>query len=672
LLPAVARTADGTVPATFGSTSGIAGVVVDPLGRGLERVEVFLVPDSGVARLDAPPVGPMRVETDGLGRFVAHGLVPGIYRVAAVKSGYGVFFDRVNTQLRSTLDVVLHPIPGPGEPGADNVADDAAWSLRLPGRSVWHDLVPGAVDGAVEVRSGPAATDGSSSLLGEFLAGRVDQTIAIAAPSAAAWSGGVQGSATRMQLSSAITERARLEFTGARASLDGGRIEDSSALPASYESTALDVGFRYQTSAEDRVDVRAFWASRDFAVGLPGGGAVVPAQAADSVWGYDAGWTRQLDADSTLAIRMDYAASTLALPSAGASTSDAWSGGHDALASGANRAVGAGGTYHVLPGDGHEVRVVFGARFTDLALPDLRPVPAGRPVLRLDEAGWDLRIEAEDVWSIHGPFALIYGLGYRHRIADAETALLIPAVGGAYASGPVSVRAVVRYHAEAVLARGDLTVNLDPLEERTSRNAIGYEAIAETRLPLGFEVRGGVSYAPIRTDPVGYEGGAYADLSRPLYVSNGDASTHEVAGTLSRVTGPVRTYVEVRRGEVVGDLAAVLPFDLPFHALDEATLRFRAGRIGLMVPTAGTHVQIEHRRLRDRAVDLAPAVRGQDHVELRVVQDLLHLPGASWRLLFAFRAAELDDGAVEYASRIHGDRLPDSHRQVNAGISVAF
>ena len=58
-----------------------------------------------------------------------------------------------------------------------------------------------------------------------------------------------------------------------------------------------------------------------------------------------------------------------------------------------------------------------------------------------------------------------------------------------------------------------------------------------------------MSHAPIRTDAVGYEGGRYADLSRPLYLTDGDASTHEVAGTLSRTTGPVRTYVEIRRGQ---------------------------------------------------------------------------------------------------------------------------
>ena len=43
-----------------------------------------------------------------------------------------------------------------------------------------------------------------------------------------------------------------------------------------------------------------------------------------------------------------------------------------------------------------------------------------------------------------------------------------------------------------------------------------------------------------------------------------------------------------------------------------------------------------------------------------------------WRLLLSLQAAELDGATLAYAERLAGQPLPESHRQVNAGIAVAF
>src|SRR4030095_8249808 len=60
-----------------------SGYVQDDGGRALEGAEVLvLAAESGAG---APVV---RAVSDGLGRFVCGTLTPGVYRVAAIKSGY--------------------------------------------------------------------------------------------------------------------------------------------------------------------------------------------------------------------------------------------------------------------------------------------------------------------------------------------------------------------------------------------------------------------------------------------------------------------------------------------------------------------------------------------------------------------------------------------------------
>jgi len=137
LLSLVAFPGAGT-SARAGAGAGpvvLSGIVLDPRGHVLPGVEIRLAPAGRIA----PPVAAVRTDTDG--RFAVRGIEPGVYRLVAIKGGYAVFVDRVDTLLRRTLELVLHPATTVRAPGND--APDRSWALRLPGRDVLEDLHPG-------------------------------------------------------------------------------------------------------------------------------------------------------------------------------------------------------------------------------------------------------------------------------------------------------------------------------------------------------------------------------------------------------------------------------------------------------------------------------------------------------------------------------------------------
>ena len=101
-LPAAAAlpTASPILPTT------VSGSVKDDVGRVLEGVEILIIaPEGGGGG------ALLRAVSDAGGRFVVSAVNPGVYRVAAIKTGYAAALGRVNTVLRSSVDLVLRPIP---------------------------------------------------------------------------------------------------------------------------------------------------------------------------------------------------------------------------------------------------------------------------------------------------------------------------------------------------------------------------------------------------------------------------------------------------------------------------------------------------------------------------------------------------------------------------------
>jgi hypothetical protein len=113
----------------------LSGIVRDDAGRLLEGAEIVVLSQEGRSGGVA-----LRAVSDAGGRFFLGSVTPGVYRVAAIKTGYIAAIGRVNTMLRSSIDLVLRPIPRDGKPGAENVQDDLSWTLRVPKRSVMREI----------------------------------------------------------------------------------------------------------------------------------------------------------------------------------------------------------------------------------------------------------------------------------------------------------------------------------------------------------------------------------------------------------------------------------------------------------------------------------------------------------------------------------------------------
>ncbi len=637
--------------------AGVHGVVRDTLGGAVGDVEILFLD----AEVSAAPA--VRVLSDADGRFSVASLVPGLYRVAAVKRGYRVYLGEVDTVLRSTLDVVMHPLPRPGEPGSEWVPPSAAWALRVPRRGLLQDV---EAESLLAARFASAEHAPDASLLGDSLQGQVEQSFAIAAAKPGDWSGGVQGTETRMRLDGLVGERARLSLGGHRTRLDDG----VTAAPARRDSSGVRLGLHYQTSLDTDLSVNAFYGRRDFdlAPSSDAGGSLATAERS---WGYDAAWSKQLSSLSRLELGVEYRDASVELPAVGSASAP---GGPSAVT---NRTVGATGSYVGIPGPGHEVKLAFRARYIDLPLATSRPATIESAAFPGDNAGFSVGLNAEDSWSVAAPWTLVYGMGYRHVLADRDLAVLVPEVGGVYAAGPLAMRVVVSYHASSSWDRPAVqTLDVrDPVHE----NAFGYEAGIEAAFPAAVRVRGDVAYTPLVGDPFGQTTDATGTL-RPMFLSDGTASLHQISGTLTRDAASCSLSLQVRRGSVDGLVAGILPYDAPYQFLTPSHLRFRTTRLGVRVPASGTDVTLEYRRIVDRPDDGDPlaATRPGTQVqgEVRLLQDLARLDtGATWRFLLVVQVAALDgaerDSDAPTAPPWYA-YVPRSHGQINAGVSVAF
>lgn len=106
----------------------VSGITVDAQGHVLPGVEIVITGE----RPHGEEVLLRSVRSDERGRFTLGGLLPGSYRIVAIKGGYSVLVGKVDTLLRDFLEIVLMPSGGPQPPGIKPAS--SAWALRLPGR----------------------------------------------------------------------------------------------------------------------------------------------------------------------------------------------------------------------------------------------------------------------------------------------------------------------------------------------------------------------------------------------------------------------------------------------------------------------------------------------------------------------------------------------------------
>ncbi len=666
-LVALGSPVDASLRGGASAQAAISGVVRDTLGNALNGVEILVLPErSGEAPFAA-------VHTDDLGRYRIGYLVPGVYRVAAIKQGYVAFVGRVNTLFKSSLDMILHPVPPAVPDGSPAIPEDASWALRLPVRSVLRETDAGTL----LLREGGGRSASAWQEIAQSIDGQFDHLVAIAsmaAPSARE-SVGMQGAETRMRLAGSIGERASVHVQGRRETLDGLDAPGANSNLASRDASTMLVGFDYSTSPDGNLAVKAFYAQggEDLA-GSPDALASRLRREQRS-WGYHAAWSTQIDATSRLAVKLGYL-DTLdgVTESAGASPAKA-SIPRDADLS--NRAVAAEGSYESFASSRHQVRLGVQARVLDTPRVTRDGTIALLPASARPAQGWGFRVDAEDHWSVSAPLTVIYGLGCRRSPLDPQVPYIAPRVGGVWNAGRLRVRAVVSYDVPAyrsqVRAQDGSLAATAQMPQR-----FGYEAAVEAPLPLGLSVKGSVSYTPAASEADRVDAPRWGFGFRPVLAADGTASVRQSSISLDHHAGGVRTFLQYRWGIMDGFLARTDAFDVPIQFLGKRHVSYDSGRVGVRVAAWGTELAAEYQRVREEAgvVPLDDEGLTREFIELQLAQDLLPLHGKamSWKLLLAARAEPAADTAEERVPATSEARrsLLSANRRVSAGLSLVF
>jgi len=632
-------TAAAATPSSIAST--LSGVTRDDLGHAIAGVEVVVLSntDEGSALRSAV--------SNAQGRFVLAAIAPGVYRIAAIKPGYLASIGRVNTLLRGSVDLVLRPIPAPGEPGAEKVASDMSWVLRLPTRSILQEL--GASSALDDGESG--GTRAFAARVQDKVTGQVDHVVARGSwrNDDAGGSSSLEGAETRMRLGGSIGERGNITVTGARGSLDGA--SQASAPAVSRDAGSVDVDVSYDTSDDTNVAMSAYYARGDVEVGgttqSPKGG-----RQNQRSWGYDARWQKQMDASSQVAVDVGYHDASLAVDGL---ASLPW----DATQDGTNRALAAQGTYEAPAADHHLMRLGVRAHRLDQSS-DVRFVRAGYPSLLDGTAGWTVLLDGEDRWAPDGSFAMAYGVAVRQGIDGPLGTTVTPRVAASWTGRKLSARGEVSYLS-----------SFGP--ESTDAAPLGYDVRLEA--PLSPTVRGiaSASYVPLLADR--WEGGP--GMQAGVFVTDGRASDQMISLGVERVAVSGTLSLQVARGRADGALAPSIDDGLPFVVLGDRAIDYDAVRFGTKVARAGSHVAVEYRAMRESAdvpAGAAPATALKT-VAVELAQDLVRLGGgrATCRLLLAARTAfDVEDAAAGGIEAGEARRFAALQQRINAGISLAF
>ncbi len=582
------------------------GVVLDSSGRLLDQVEIFLFYE----QVGSTPVA-FRL-SDGEGRFDLDGLLPGLYRLAAVKAGYRLYIGRVDTLFERSIRVILQPMPGEEEAGSEIIPGNASWSLRLPRRSLLRET--GA--GSLAPRPGTAGSGNQHSVAGgRLLAGEFAHSF-----EARLLSGDDErlvdayGLNTSLRTAGSITERARFSLEGRRRSMErigGGEF-------GTGERAEMNAGLQVDAGLDHRIDVHAFFGSRESAVA----GTAPPVL----LWGYNARWDRILDGASRMAVRMDYR--DRSDEGAAAALSDPVVGQRVVL----------GGEYETMASRGHRVTTGLTA--------DLSSGPPSLPGLD----GWGVRVQSEDAWSVTPFFTLIYGMEYRHREGYQASDILRPRIGAAWTGSVFALQLVTDYHLSA-----------------TPGGLLGYRAELEIPLPAGFRFLGEVAGDPMVAGWHDTGSGLDGVLAR----SYGDLAYERRSAALIRDAAAGRVALTWSDGDLNGLLGTAPDLEAPFLVWAEGAVRFENLELALWFPASGTELTLGVQETTSTEGEEEPVRDQRNHLySIQLHQDLYRPErGAAWRLAVALIAE--DRSASPGDSEADLEQI-NRYSLLNAGVSVIF
>jgi hypothetical protein len=432
------------------------------------------------------------------------------------------------------------------------------------------------------------------------------------------------------------------------------------------------MGLSYDLGLDSSLDVNAFYSRGR--LDLPGAGSSTGGRdrQAHQTWGYDAGWSRNLHGNSRVRVSMDFRDTVLDVP---VSTMDLLPDVPRPVTDGdgtelSNRAMGAATSFESAAGNGHQVKVGARARWVELPVPTIRAAGGRGPIGgRWAGRGWNIGLHAEDAWSVSGPWTLLVGLSYHDNLETPASGLLVPRAGASWSGTRVQLQAVVSYPTSASYP-GRLPATAESLD---TASAVGYEANVELLLTAGVRVKAQRSYEPLQ---YGYGFGSTDSRVRPIYFTDGRASSARDSLLLEGRFGRNLAWAQIARGAAEGRLAPVPAFDVPVYLLSDRVLSYAVGRFGIRFASSGTEIvagyQDVDQSVRGRAT-ASVASATQELLELEIAQDLMWVGSgsASWRLLLAARTVTSVGGRDADRARA-AEGLDLLARQIHAGVSVAF
>lgn len=642
-----------------------SGMAKDALGNGLEGVRILILPDE----LGAAPVS--ETLTAASGRFRVSGLVPGTYRIAALKEGYLGFVARVNTVFRPSLNIVLQPAPA-HDPHDRPLPESVAWTLRLPRRSLLRDVDGASLLGSAkkgDPRDAGGVRNARSFDIGTAIQGEFRQLVALAGDSGTreGTEAGFLGSDTRMSLMVPILPRARVRLSGYRDRFEAGAARSGGSAP-SRRNGGVDLALSYDLGLDASLDVNAFYSGGRLDLPIAGAADGEPDRREHRTWGYDAGWSRDLDGVSRVRVSMDFHDTALDVPVSAVGAvpeGPAVVTGSDGVQL-SNRSLGAATSFESAAGNGHQVRLGARARWVDRPAPGIRTAGGSPAGSQWSGQGWNLGVDAEDAWSVSGPWTVLYGLSYQDNVEAPGSGLVVPRVGASWSGTGVKIQAVASYPT-STSDPGGLP---ETVEASGTAQAVGYDAIVEFLVTSGVRVKAQRTYEPVQ---YGYGLDSTDSHIRPVYVTDGRASTTRDSVLLEARFGSNLTWAQLARGTAEGRVARVPAFDVPVYLLSDRALRFATSQVGIRLASSGTEIVVGYQDVDEALPSDSEAGGTHELWVLEIAQDLMGVRtgSASWRLLLSARTAT-SVRAHDGDRAEHAEGLDLLARQVSAGVSVAF
>ena len=649
--------------------AALSGTIRDPAGNLLSGSVVLLTP--------ARSVGETRTaSTLEDGRYLFTSLVPGIYRVTALKAGYDVSGMSVNTLLRSTLDLVLRRWEA-----KDPETLDMDWVLRVPPRDILRDLeaaVPGT--SAKPPPSAPAEGGEVGQGLAEGRAGlrlpvdgEFQQWFSSASPISSPDSmvSGSSGSTTSVRLSMRVGERLGVRLAGLReredARLNAG--PESPERLTGGERVGVDVA--YELGDLSRLEMQAAY-TRDslllqefdqpFLAPIPDSESVSRSLRTD--WSTPVGDGGSLDVSGLYVDEVSRSADDVLF---GPVVNKLWR---------------ADGLFRTPLGDAHVLSFGLRARMLELGGPEARALggPAGfvNPVSLAGPApaGWAVHVHGGEEWALTPVLNLDFGVDYHRSLSFQEVSRFLPQAGATFRPGRrTSVRLQVSYLAgsyqqDASSRAADPQLS-SPLAA-VVRNPIGYELRVERRNGEGTMLGFSASSRPIASEYDGERPIYSIGEERPVYISDGQAQSREVGVEMGHRFGGLGARVESTWGRLEGRYAALLPGE-PLQELHEGSLGYAITSVSGSTPRSGTEARVELRHLREASEPGEPEDIRLTSLSVLVSQDLgfIQLGETRWRLMLAYQNNE-GMGARTESFAVSKRRILTAEDRVSGGVAVTF